>query len=716
MKPLGPTDPVNVGPYHLLSILGDGGMGRVYLGRSPTGRKLAVKVIRPEIASNPVFRRRFAREVAAVRAVSPLYTAPMVDADTEAEPPWLATTFVDGPSLRDWVGDHGPLAPNAVVMLAAGLAEALASIHRSGLVHRDLKPSNVLLDDAGPRIIDFGVAQLPEVTGQLTTSIVGTPSYLAPEQIDGGEATTMSDVFALGATLYFAATGEPLVGQGTMFQQMLKISSGRFDLAQIPRAVRPIVTRCVSRRPGDRPTAEELARILVSAGLPAPVPGWYRQEPAPLPAPPPTLPDRFPGLTNRRLTRRRVLVVGGAVGAAVAAGGAAVVAYGAGGPSRPAAQGPGTVLWLATSGAQRDAPVPDGQISEVPVIIEGGTRLITITGGQLVAVDPHGRRLWSQPLPDNPATQRPWGDGVLVTDHDSVRLFDTATGTPRFAVDLTTAERAAAGTGTAVGIRRVVAAADLAFVDLGTATVAVDRLGHQLWRRSHPAPATGRPSESGPLAADATRVVTQDLVDSTARLSLLDAGTSDQRWFTQYPVDPNHRPPPSPDGDGPPPDGGARRGGPPANDRQKRSEALIAGAYVMLRDGQDLRVVRIADGSTVWHGASPNPVDGIERFGDLLVVAAGDLTGYAAGTGSQRWRLHMGGFRLATTPDGATLVAANRSGVTALDLAGTTRWHTPLPEPLRNASPERVTVHDDTAYVTFRPDPPSPDVLAISLT
>src|SRR6266540_4032433 len=164
MKPLGAADPGVVGSYRLLGVLGDGGMARVYLGRSSAGRKLAIKVIRADLAEDPWFRRRFAREVAAVRAVSPLYTAAVVDADTDAEAPWLATTFIDGPALDELVDEHGPLAPGAVLTLAAGLAEALASIHRSGLVHRDLKPSNVIIDDAGPHIIDFGVALVSEAT------------------------------------------------------------------------------------------------------------------------------------------------------------------------------------------------------------------------------------------------------------------------------------------------------------------------------------------------------------------------------------------------------------------------------------------------------------------------------------------------------------------------------------------------------------------------
>jgi len=141
LKPLGPADPTVIASYQVLGLLGSGGMARVYLARSSAGRRLAIKVIRAELAQNPLIRRRFAHEVAALRKVNPLFTAPIVDADTEADEPWLATTFIDGPSLDDWVTGHGPLGPGAVLTLAAGLAEALGSIHNAGLVHRDVKPA-----------------------------------------------------------------------------------------------------------------------------------------------------------------------------------------------------------------------------------------------------------------------------------------------------------------------------------------------------------------------------------------------------------------------------------------------------------------------------------------------------------------------------------------------------------------------------------------------
>ncbi|HKD98141.1 MAG TPA: serine/threonine-protein kinase, partial [Micromonosporaceae bacterium] len=175
VKPLGTNDPVVIGPYRLLGVLGSGGMGRVYLGTSNTGRRVAIKIIRPDLAEDPIFRARFAREVAAARLVSPLFTAAVVDADTLAAEPWLATTYIDGIGLDRQVLSHGPLRGPAVLDLAAGVAEALTSIHGAGLVHRDLKPSNILLNATGPHIIDFGLALSPEHVRMTTSLVFGTP-------------------------------------------------------------------------------------------------------------------------------------------------------------------------------------------------------------------------------------------------------------------------------------------------------------------------------------------------------------------------------------------------------------------------------------------------------------------------------------------------------------------------------------------------------------
>ncbi len=209
MQPLGDDEPTVVGPYRLLGRLGSGGMGRVYLGRSAGGRTVAVKIVHPHFALDEEFRARFRREVDAARRVGGAWTAPVLDADPEAAVPWVATAYAAGPALSAAVADGGPLPTATVRALGAGLAEALTAVHELGLVHRDVKPSNVLLTLDGPLLIDFGIARATDGTASLTSTgvSVGSPGYMAPEQILGKGATGASDVFSLGAVLAYAATG-----------------------------------------------------------------------------------------------------------------------------------------------------------------------------------------------------------------------------------------------------------------------------------------------------------------------------------------------------------------------------------------------------------------------------------------------------------------------------------------------------------------------------
>lgn len=204
-------DPRRIGPFEVLGRLGAGGMGLVYLARSASGRRVAIKTVRTELAEDQLFRVRFTREVEAARAVSGFYTAAVVDADPRAAVPWLATAYVPAPSLEEIVNECGPLPAQAVRWLAAGVAEALQSIHGAGLVHRDLKPSNVLVVEDGPRVIDFGIASGVSNTRLTMTNVaVGTPAYMSPEQAkDSRSVTGASDVFSLGSMLVFAATGHP---------------------------------------------------------------------------------------------------------------------------------------------------------------------------------------------------------------------------------------------------------------------------------------------------------------------------------------------------------------------------------------------------------------------------------------------------------------------------------------------------------------------------
>ncbi|MFE7184338.1 serine/threonine-protein kinase [Streptomyces erythrochromogenes] len=270
MEQLHPHDPHRIGPYRLLSRLGAGGMGQVYLARSDRGRTVAVKLVHPGLATREEFRIRFRQEVAAARRVGGEWTAPVLDADTEAATPWFATGYVAGPSLRRVVAhDFGPLPDRSVRILAAGLAHALQDIHRAGIVHRDLKPSNVLITLDGPRVIDFGIARAP--TGHdagLTRAgeVIGSPGFMAPEQIRGEPVTAACDVFCLGAVLAYAATGRLPFGDaeqpGGLAALLLRSTEAEPDLAGVPAELLDLVRDCLHRDPGARPgPAEVLARV-----------------------------------------------------------------------------------------------------------------------------------------------------------------------------------------------------------------------------------------------------------------------------------------------------------------------------------------------------------------------------------------------------------------------------------------------------------------------
>jgi hypothetical protein len=264
VEPLRRWDPEQVGGYVLVGRLGAGAMGRVYLGRSAAGRLVAVKTIKVELAEEPDFRTRFGQEVAAARRVSGAFTAAVVAADPEADVPWLATAYVPAPSLSALVRACGPLPVPAVRWLAAGCAEALESIHAAGLVHRDLKPSNVLVSLDGPRVIDFGVARAAErIQLTVTRGAIGTPAYMAPEQArDTRQATMASDVFSLGGTMLFAATGHAPYQGETVMDVLVRLATEPPDLSGLPADLAEIVVACLERDPRKRPnSAAVLARL-----------------------------------------------------------------------------------------------------------------------------------------------------------------------------------------------------------------------------------------------------------------------------------------------------------------------------------------------------------------------------------------------------------------------------------------------------------------------
>jgi serine/threonine protein kinase/WD40 repeat protein len=305
MEQLKPGDPSKVGNYRLIGRLGEGGMGQVYLGLSPGGRQVAVKVIHAGYASGKQFRERFAREIEAARRVGGFHTASVVDADPTADPPWMVTAFIHGLSLQQAVAEGGPFSLARVCRLGAGLAEGLAAIHACGLVHRDLKPSNVILADDGPRIIDFGISRAAEASPMTTAGmVVGTYSYMSPEQLRGDVAGPASDVFGLGCTLAFAATARVTFGDDSIVTVVYRITTEPPDLSGLTDAhgFRRLLSECLAKNPADRPSLSTILERLAEAGSAAeayagdvnaattPAPGYRHPAApsvdAPKPAPP----------------------------------------------------------------------------------------------------------------------------------------------------------------------------------------------------------------------------------------------------------------------------------------------------------------------------------------------------------------------------------------------------------------------------------------------
>ncbi|WP_066944948.1 serine/threonine-protein kinase [Streptomyces lushanensis] len=269
---LSKDDPRSIGGYRLVDRLGSGGMGVVYLGRSRSGREVAIKVVHAQYAENQVFRARFRREITAVRRVSGAFTAPVMDADPEAARPWMATQYVPGPSLADRIRTHGPLDDSELRRLALGLVEALRDIHDAGVVHRDLKPANVLMAQDGPRVIDFGISRAAEnqtLTG--TGDMFGTPPFMSPEQFqDPRSAGPASDVFSLAALLVYAATGRGPFDADSPFLTAHRVMNEDPVLDEVGKPLRGIVARCLAKEPAGRPELGELAQLL--AALPESAP------------------------------------------------------------------------------------------------------------------------------------------------------------------------------------------------------------------------------------------------------------------------------------------------------------------------------------------------------------------------------------------------------------------------------------------------------------
>ncbi|MFF3850172.1 serine/threonine-protein kinase [Streptomyces sp. NPDC002328] len=430
--------PEYAGHYRLDSCLGSGGMGVVHLARSTSGMKLAVKVVHARFAKDPEFRGRFQQEVAAARRVSGAFTAPVVDADPEAERPWMATLFIPGSTLSDHVKRNGPMGVGELRRLMAGLAEALRDIHRVGVVHRDLKPSNVLLAEDGPKVIDFGISrpkdsELRTETGKL----IGTPPFMAPEQFRRPrEVGPAADIFALGSVLVHAATGRGPFDSDSPYVVAYQVVHDEPDLTGVPETLAPLVQRCLAKEPEERPTPDELMRELRSVAASYDtqtfIPASWEQDPArdpdrrpddaapagstaasdasvdqaapaaaqaesPAPAPTPATPR-----TRHRLLRP-IAVAAGAL-SLVASGTVAAVQW-TGGTPAPQEASPRTTPAAFT--AWRSKPVSDAQ--SAPECSYGAGKLLCAQAGQVFALDPaDGALAWRH------AAASPLGSGPPV--------------------------------------------------------------------------------------------------------------------------------------------------------------------------------------------------------------------------------------------------------------------------------------------------------------
>ncbi|MFE0380681.1 PQQ-binding-like beta-propeller repeat protein [Streptomyces inhibens] len=443
----------HIGPYRVIRELGAGGMGRVHLAASRSGRAVALKVVPPQLAPPPDFRRRFKAEVDAARAVSGAFTAPVVDADPEGPQPWLATAYIPGPSLTDAIEAHGPMPEVTLRVLGGGLAEALAAIHRAGLIHRDLKPSNILLALDGPRVIDFGISRA--VDGTVLTAegqIIGSPGFMSPEQSTGAELTSAGDVFALGAVLAFAATGTPPFGTGAVHALLYRATHEAPQLDGVPPALLGIVAACLEKDPARRPPVAQLQEWL----RPATIAGWLGAVELQLAESQRSLHDE---VRAPLFSRRRILAGGAVLGAAAVAGGAALLVRSLGQEATATpelswsrdlpqpgmslrAVTPSTLLCAGkTSGACFDRatgrPLWKDLSGQNTTAIADDKRVYTVrTDGKVHAFDSRsGRELWDASPTGSSAPHLEFANGsLLVTLGDNGRFqgLDASTGDVRW--------------------------------------------------------------------------------------------------------------------------------------------------------------------------------------------------------------------------------------------------------------------------------------------
>ncbi|MGC0376656.1 PQQ-binding-like beta-propeller repeat protein [Streptomyces sp. SAI-229] len=701
-------DPRRIGPFEVLGRLGAGGMGLVYLARSASGRRVAIKTVRTELAEDQLFRVRFTREVEAARAVSGFYTAAVVDADPRAAVPWLATAYVPAPSLEEIVNECGPLPAQAVRWLAAGVAEALQSIHGAGLVHRDLKPSNVLVVEDGPRVIDFGIASGVSNTRLTMTNVaVGTPAYMSPEQAkDSRSVTGASDVFSLGSMLVFAATGHPPFHGANPVETVFMLLREGPDLDGLPDELRPLIEACMQMEAAARPNPADLqaqlAPHLFGSGSDdsGTASAW--------------LPERAVALIETRRGGRTA--VRPAPGTGRSAGGGARPHVPPPPPHDPVVPPPPPSMPApvgAPTGAPDTGPV---RLAGAMVPIGPGPRVADMRAAAVKAPPPAAAlaATWSKPRPgvngadpvvpapaapaappDQPGGWRPWrfrmsndvwgtpavdGDLVYVTSFE-VHALDVATGRRRFktrdvAWSMAVADgRIHASDGPTLFALDAREGGDLwrvstdAWVyslkaDRGTVVTGTRGGGVQAWEAS-----TGQKlwevtgcqtdfesPEAGPALHEGTVYVWQD-----ARLRALDARTGDERW--SYPI-----------GDA------ASCGGVPV----RVTHAPDGYAYVCA--GTRVLALEVASGHVRWHFEAPAvflappafvPGPAVTGGGLYLADYLGTVYALDATDGRDRWRIATEA-RSSVDP---VLVAAGHvhvgsgKGLYTLDaVTGTPKW------------------------------------------
>jgi outer membrane protein assembly factor BamB/tRNA A-37 threonylcarbamoyl transferase component Bud32 len=700
-------DPRRIGPFEVLGRLGAGGMGLVYLARSASGRRVAIKTVRTELAEDQLFRVRFTREVEAARAVSGFYTAAVVDADPRAAVPWLATAYVPAPSLEEIVNECGPLPAQAVRWLAAGVAEALQSIHGAGLVHRDLKPSNVLVVEDGPRVIDFGIASGVSNTRLTMTNVaVGTPAYMSPEQAkDSRSVTGASDVFSLGSMLVFAATGHPPFHGANPVETVFMLLREGPDLEGLPDELRPLIEACMQMEATSRPNPADLQAQLA--------PHLFGSG------------SDDSGTASAWLPERAVSLIETRRGGRTAVRPAHGTGRSGGGGARPHVPPPPSHDPVVPPPPPMPAPVgaPAGAPDTGPVRLVGaavpigpGPRVADTRAAAVKAPPPAAAlaATWSKPRPgvngadpavpapaaptvppEHPGGWRPWrfrmsndvwgtpavdGDLVYVTSFE-VHALDVATGRRRFktrdvAWSMAVADgRIHASDGPTLYALEAREGGDLwrlstdAWVyslkaDRGTVVTGTRGGGVQAWEASTGQKLweiTGCQSdfespEAGPAVHEGTVYVWQD-----ARLRALDARTGDERW--SYPI-----------GDA------ASCGGVPVR------VTHAPDGYVYVCAGTRVLALEVTTGHVRWHFEAPAvflappafvPGPAVTGGGLYLADYLGTVYALDATDGRDRWRIATES-RASVEP---VLVAAGHvhvgsgKGLYTLDaVTGTPKW------------------------------------------